>query len=96
MVNAVMAPMADASDFVPPVAAAKGAAPLTAHVRPHPVRTRLRDKNLIGVLLKKIRAGDRHLVMRDPRFRDAPCSIHLTSPDFGAWAMMVASILPMV
>jgi Raf kinase inhibitor-like YbhB/YbcL family protein len=52
------------------------------------VRTRLRDKNLIGVLLKKIRAGDRHLVMRDPRFRGAPCSIHLTSPDFGAWAMM--------
>ena len=74
--------MADASDFVPPVASK------SAYVRSHPVRTRLRDKNLIGVLLKKVRAGDRHLVMRDPRFRDAPCSIHLTSPDFGAWAMM--------
>ena len=74
-----MAPMADASDF---------SAPITARPRPQPVRTRLRDKNLIGVLLKKVRAGDRHLVMRDPRFHAAPFSIHVSSPDFGAWAMM--------
>ena len=46
------------------------------------------QKNLIGVLLKGARAGDRHLAMRDRRFRDAPVRIHLTSPDFGAWAMM--------
>ncbi len=74
-----MAFMADASDFT---------APIIARPRPQPVRTRLRDKNLIGVLLKKVRAGDRHLIMRDPRFHEAPFSIHLTSPDFGAWAMM--------
>jgi Raf kinase inhibitor-like YbhB/YbcL family protein len=71
--------MADTSDFTSAV---------RAYPRPEPPRSRLRDKNLIGVLLKKVRAGDRHLIMRDRRFRDAPCSIHLTSPDFGAWAMM--------
>jgi len=79
----VVDPMADGTDFLSsPLAEAK------PYVRPQPVRTRLRDKNLIGVLLKKVRAGDRHLVMRDPRFKAAPCSIHLTSPDFGDWAMM--------
>ena len=79
--------MADASHF----ASSRTAQDITpAPSRPHPqfVRPRLRDKNLIGVLLKKVRAGDRHLVMRDPRFRDAPGSIHLSSPDFGDWAMM--------
>jgi len=71
--------MADSSDFL---------STTKAYPRPQPVRTRLRDKNLIGVLLKKVRAGDRHLIMRDPRFRGVPCSVHLSSPDFGAWAMM--------
>ena len=71
--------MNDASDFV---------SPMTTRSRGQPVRARLRDKNLIGVLLKKMRAGDRHLVMRDPRFHAAPCSIHLSSPEFGDWAMM--------
>ncbi len=71
--------MADTSNFATATA---------TYVRPQPVRARLRDKNLIGVLLKKVRAGDRHLAMRDPRVRDAPCSIHLSSPEFGDWAMM--------
>lgn len=48
----------------------------------------LLGKNLIGVVLKRFRAGDRYLAMRDPRFRKAPACIHVTSPDFGAWAMM--------
>ena len=83
--------MADATHFisravVPGDARETAVAPVRP--RPQPVRTRLRDKNLIGVLLKKVRAGDRHLVMRDPRFHDAPFSIHLTSAEFGAWAMM--------
>jgi Raf kinase inhibitor-like YbhB/YbcL family protein len=76
--------MADASHFTPPIAVASS----VTSARTKPVHRRLRDKNLIGVLLKKVRAGDRHLIMRDPRFRAAPFSIHLTSPDFGAWAMM--------
>jgi len=71
--------MNDASDFISPTA---------TRPRGRAAPARLRDKNLIGVLLKKVRAGDRHLVMRDPRFRDAPCSIHLSSPEFGDWAMM--------
>lgn len=75
--------MADGTDFINASLAQSQPYP-----RPQPVRIRLRDKNLIGVLLKKVRAGDRHLVMRDPRFRAAPCSIFLSSPDFGAWAMM--------
>lgn len=75
--------MADGADFIN----ASLAQP-QPYRRAQPVRTRLRDKNLIGVLLKKVRAGDRNLVMRDPRFRDAPCSVFLSSPDFGAWAMM--------
>jgi len=79
----VVDPMADGTDFL-----STSLADARPYARPHPVRMRLRDKNLIGVLLKKVRAGDRHLVMRDPRFRSVPCSIHLTSPDFGAWAMM--------
>ena len=79
--------MADASHFASlQVAQDIASAPVPA--RPQSVRPRLRDKNLIGVLLKKMRAGDRHLVMRDPRFRDAPCQVHLSSPDFGDWAMM--------
>ncbi|MGZ3305030.1 MAG: YbhB/YbcL family Raf kinase inhibitor-like protein [Asticcacaulis sp.] len=48
----------------------------------------LLGKNLIGVVLKRFRAGDRYLAMRDARFRKAPACIHVTSPDFGAWAMM--------
>ena len=79
--------MADGTDFINTTLAQAQPA-VQAQTRPGPVRTRLRDKNLIGVLLKKVRAGDRHLLMRDPRFRAAPCSIHLTSPEFGAWAMM--------
>ncbi len=79
--------MADASHFIS-AQTVEGATPALAGARPQSVRPRLRDKNLIGVLLKRWRAGDRHLVMRDPRFRDAPGSIHLSSPDFGDWAMM--------
>jgi len=79
--------MADASHFVSSQTA-QDITPVPTPVRPQSVRPRLRDKNLIGVLLKKWRAGDRHLVMRDPRFRDAPCQVHLSSPDFGDWAMM--------
>ncbi len=75
--------MADGTDFINAALAQP-----QPYARPKPVRTRLRDKNLIGVLLKKVRAGDRHLVMRDPRFRGAPCSVFMSSPDFGAWAMM--------
>lgn len=45
-------------------------------------------ERLLGRALRRVRAGDRHLIWNDPRIGDAPASIRLTSPTFANGAAM--------